>query len=53
MQQLWFALQRLEWATLAVVPADGHSSALDFARPLHEVGRLAMGEKLRCSMRGT
>ena len=47
MQQLWFSLQRLEWATLAVVPADGHSSALDFGRPLYEVGRLAMGEKLR------
>ena len=47
MQQLWFALQRLEWATLAVVPADGKSSAVDFGRPLYEVGRLAMGEKLR------
>jgi hypothetical protein len=47
MQQLWFAVQRLEWASLVIVPADGNSSAIDFGRPLYEVGHLAMGDRLR------
>ena len=47
MQQLWFSLQRHEWSTLVAVPADRETSVMDFGRPLYEVGRLAMGEKLR------
>jgi hypothetical protein len=47
LQQLWFSLQRHEWSTLVAVPADRDMSVMDFARPLYEVGRLAMGEKLR------
>jgi hypothetical protein len=47
MQQLWFSLQRREWTTLVAVPADREMSVMDFGRPLYEVGRLAMGEKLR------
>jgi hypothetical protein len=47
MQQLWFSLQRREWSTLVAVPADRDMSVMDFGRPLYEVGRLAMGEKLR------
>jgi hypothetical protein len=47
MQQLWFSLQRLEWSTLVMVPADREMSAMDIGRPLYEVGRLAMGDKLR------
>ena len=47
MQQLWFAIQRLEWASLVIVPADGHSSAIDFGKPLYDVGNLAMGDRLR------
>ncbi len=47
MQQLWFSIQRLEWSTLVVVPAGPETSALDFGRPLFEVGRLAMGDRLR------
>jgi len=46
-QQLWFSLQRLEWSTLVVVPAGPESSGMDFGRPLYEVGRLALGERLR------
>jgi hypothetical protein len=47
MQQLWFSLQRREWSTLVAVPADRNMSVMDFVRPLYDVGRLAMGEKLR------
>jgi hypothetical protein len=47
MQQLWFAIQRLEWASLVIVPADGNSSAIDFGKPLYEVGKLALGDRLR------
>jgi hypothetical protein len=47
LQQLWFQLQRREWFSLALIPADEETSALDFARPLYEVGRLALGERLR------
>jgi hypothetical protein len=47
MQQLWFAVQRLEWASLVIIPADGNSSAIDFGKPLFEVGHLAMGDRLR------
>jgi hypothetical protein len=47
MQQLWFAIQRLEWASLVIVPADGNSSAIDFGKPLYDVGHLAMGDRLR------
>ncbi|HVP60704.1 MAG TPA: hypothetical protein VMT11_09100 [Myxococcaceae bacterium] len=46
-QQLWFTLQRSEWSTLVVVPAGPESSGMDFGRPLYEVGRLALGERLR------
>jgi len=46
-QQLWFSIQRVEWATLAIIPAGPETSALDFGRPLYEVGKLAMGERLR------
>jgi len=47
MQQLWFCVQRLQWASLVIVPADGNTSAIDFGKPLYEVGKLAMGERLR------
>lgn len=47
MQQLWFSLQRREWSSLVAVPADRDLSVMDFVRPLYEVGRLALGEKLR------
>jgi hypothetical protein len=47
LQQLWFSLQRREWSTLVAVPGDRDSSVMDFGRPLYDVGRLAMGEKLR------
>lgn len=47
MQQLWFTIQRLQWASLVIVPADGNSSAEEFGRPLYEVGKLAMGDRLR------
>jgi len=47
LQQLWFSLQRREWSTLVAVPADREMSVMNFVRPLYEVGRLAMGEKLR------
>lgn len=47
MQQLWFALQRMEWASLVLVPADAGVSAMDVARPLYEIGQLAMGDRLR------
>ena len=47
MQRLWFTIQRLQWASLVVVPADGSSAAGDFGRPLYEVGKLAMGDWLR------
>ena len=47
LQQLWFSLQRREWSTLVAIPADRNQSVMDFVRPLYEVGRLAMGDKLR------
>jgi hypothetical protein len=47
MQQLWFSIQKLQWASLVIVPADGNSSAIDFGKPLYEVGKLAMGDRLR------
>jgi len=47
MQQLWFSLQRREWSSLVIIPADRDMSVMDFGRPLYEVGRLALGEKLR------
>lgn len=47
MQHLWFSIQRLHWASLVVVPADGNSSAIDFGQPLYDVGRLALGDRLR------
>jgi hypothetical protein len=47
LQQLWFSLQRREWSTLVAIPADRNLSVMDFVRPLYEVGRLAMGDKLR------
>jgi hypothetical protein len=46
MQQLWFSLQGREWTSLVAVPADRDLSAMEFVRPLYEVGRLALGEKL-------
>jgi len=47
MQQLWFTLQRMEWASLVLVPGGPGLSSMDFARPLYEVGHLAMGDRLR------
>ena len=47
MQHLWFTIQRLQWASLVVVPADANSSAEEFGRPLYEIGKLAMGDRLR------
>jgi hypothetical protein len=47
LQQLWFSLQRHEWSSLVAVPSDRDLSVMDFVRPLYEVGRLALGEKLR------
>ena len=46
-QQLWFAIQRLEWSSLVLVPAGPETSALEVGKSLHEVGRLAMGDRLR------
>jgi len=47
LQQLWFALQRLEWASLVLVPGDENLSVIDFGRPLYEVAHLAMGDRVR------
>jgi len=47
MQQLWFSIQRLEWSSLVVVPAGPGSSALDFGRPLYQVARLTLGDRIR------
>ncbi len=47
MQQLWFSIQRLPWASLVLLPADPETSAQDVGKALHEVGRLTMGERLR------
>jgi hypothetical protein len=47
LQQLWFSLQRREWSSLIAVPADRGMSLMDFVQPLYDVGRLAMGDKLR------
>jgi hypothetical protein len=47
LQQLWFSLQRREWTSLVAVPADRNIPTIEFVRPLYEVGRLALGEKLR------
>ncbi len=46
-QQLWFSIQRFDWSSLVLVPADPDTSALEVARALHEVGRLTMGDRLR------
>jgi hypothetical protein len=37
--QLWFTLERHHWTTLAVVPADEHTSALAAARELVAAGQ--------------
>jgi hypothetical protein len=47
LQQVWFALHRLEWASLVLVPGDENGSVIDFGRPLYEVARLAMGDRVR------
>ncbi|MGZ6124703.1 MAG: hypothetical protein ACXWLR_07070 [Myxococcales bacterium] len=47
MQQLWFSIQRLPWASLVILPADPETSAQEVAKALHDVGRLTMGERLR------
>ena len=47
MQQLWFSIQRLAWASLVLLPADPETSAQAVGKALHEVGRLTMGERLR------
>jgi len=47
LQQLWFTVQRMQWASLVVLPGDGNSSAGEFASALYEVGKLAMGDRLR------
>jgi len=46
-QQLWFSLQRFDWSSVVLLPADPDTSAFELARALHEVGRLTMGERLR------
>jgi len=46
LQQLWFAVQRLEWSSLVVMPSGPESSAFEVARALHEVGKLTMGDRL-------
>lgn len=38
--QLWFTLERHVWSTLAIVPADTGSNALDAARALVAAGQL-------------
>ena len=47
LQQLWFALQRLEWNSLVVLPSSPDLSAEEFGRPLYEVARLALGPRVR------
>ena len=47
LQQLWFAVQRFEWSSLVLLPADPATSAFELGRALHEVGRVAMGDRLR------
>ena len=44
--QLWFAVHKHEWSTLAVVPADPAASPLAAARALAEAGRRYRGEGL-------
>jgi hypothetical protein len=44
--QLWFAVHKHEWSTLAVVPADPAASSLPSARALAEAGRRYRGEGL-------
>lgn len=46
-QQLWFSIQRFDWSSLVLLPADPETSALELGQALHEVGRLTMGERLR------
>jgi len=40
LQQLWFQLQRRQWASLVVIPADPGSSAAGVATSLWKVGTL-------------
>ena len=47
LQQLWFALHKLEWSSLVLVPGDEKVSVIQFARPLYEVAHLAMGDRVR------
>jgi len=46
-QQLWFSIQRFDWSSLVLLPADPDTSAFELGRALHEVGRLTMGDRLR------
>lgn len=46
-QQLWFSLQRFDWSSLVLLPADPDTSAFELGRALHDVGRLTMGDRLR------
>ena len=47
LQQLWFAVQRLEWSSLVIMPAGPETSAFEVATTLHEIGKLTMGDRLR------
>ncbi|HUM09629.1 MAG TPA: hypothetical protein VLT82_01645 [Myxococcaceae bacterium] len=47
MQQLWFSIQRLPWASLVLVPADPGTSSQEVGKALHDVGKLTMGDRLR------
>jgi hypothetical protein len=41
--QLWFALRRCSWSSLAIVPAQPRSSALALARALSVIGSAQLG----------
>ncbi len=47
LQQLWFAVQRLSWTSLVIMPAGPETSAFEVATTLHEIGKLTMGDRLR------
>jgi hypothetical protein len=47
LQQLWFSLHKLEWASLVLVPGDEDGSVINFAQPLFRVAQLAMGDRVR------
>jgi hypothetical protein len=47
-QELWYALQRLSWLSLALVPAHGEGSGAAVARALAEVGSALRATKVHC-----